>query len=243
MGLENLSPALQDRLRAAREQLEAGELAAALAIYDEILATDGYAANVLLIVSGDLGSTGHVRAIVELLAPRYDPERHGAGAGLNLLQAYLALRDPESAQHVLDLLFALDRPELEERLHGFANAITALLTAGVDPADSADGPTTAERTPAAKAATGAAISISKPIWSYGLEALAARLLPAKSGGLRRVAFTQLALPGAYPDFVAAMKKPEDRQWGRLSRAIPYSGSPARRFILRRIMPPLPPSAW
>ena len=205
-----------ERLRLAREKLESNELPVALAIYEEILAADGGDAGVLLIISGDLGAVGHVGPIVELIAPRYDPERHGAGVGLNLLQAYLVRRDPESAQHVLDLLFALNRPELEERLHGFANAISGLLAEGAGP----DLPgTAADRPPAAPAAKGAAISISKPIWVYGLEAMASRVLPPKAGGLRRIAFTQLALPGAYPDFVEAMKEPEDER-GRLSRAIP-----------------------
>ena len=37
--------------------------------------------------------------------------------------------------------------------------------------------------------------------------------------MRRVAFAQLALPGAYTDIEAAMRRPED-ELGRLSRAIP-----------------------
>jgi hypothetical protein len=63
------------------------------------------------------------------------------------------------------------------------------------------------------------VSISKPIWFYGLEPLAAELLPAKEGKLRRVAFAQLAQPGAYRDPGAAAKKPED-DLARLSRGIP-----------------------
>ena len=42
--------------------------------------------------------------IVELIAPRYVAERHGPAAGLNLLQAYLALGDPDGARHVLGQL-------------------------------------------------------------------------------------------------------------------------------------------
>ncbi len=61
--------------------------------------------------------------IIELVAPRYDAERHGPATGLNLLQAYLAVRNVNSAQHVLDILFALNRQDLEERLYGFSNAI------------------------------------------------------------------------------------------------------------------------
>src|SRR5207302_11493493 len=43
------------------------------------------------------------------------------------------------------------------------------------------------------------VTFSKPIWFYGLEALAEKILPAKDGRQRRLAFAQLALPGAYPE--------------------------------------------
>ena len=64
----------------------------------------------------------------------------------------------------------------------------------------------------------ALVTLSRPVWAYGLEAFE-EILPKKEGRVRRVAFAQLALPGAYPDIEAAMKQPED-ELGRLSRAIP-----------------------
>lgn len=203
------------RLAAARELLEAKDLPGALAIYEEVLAAAGERADVLVTISGDLGVTGHVREIIELVAPRYDAERHGPATGLNVLQAYLAVRDADAAQHVLDILFSLDRPELEERLHGFSNAIAELIASDQTPL-AADG--SGGGAPPADAAKVALISISKPIWFYGLEALAPEILPAKEGRLRRIAFAQLALPG-YPEIGAAMKKPED-ELGRLSRGLP-----------------------
>ena len=202
------------RLVAAREKLEAKDLPAALAIYEEVLAVAGDRADVLVTISGDLGSSGHVQPIVELVAPRYDAARHGPATGLNLLQAYLALRQAGAAQHVLDILFDLQRPELEERLYGFSNAIADLMAAPTAaPTDSLGGGLVVE------VAKVSMISISKPIWFYGLEPLAAEVLPPKEGKLRRVAFAQLALPGAYRDPGAAGKKPED-DLARLSRGIP-----------------------
>lgn len=202
------------RLAEARIKLEEKDLPGALAIYDDVLAQAGDRADVLVTISGDLGSNGHLPQIVELIAPRYDAERHGPATGLNLLQAYLALRQTEAAQHVLDILFALKRPELEDRLHGFSNAIADLIAQG------ATAPAAGPEGPGAPAVVKIAlITISKPIWFYGLEPLAAEILPVKEGNLRRVAFAQLAIPGAYPDFAAAMKQPED-ELGRLSRAIP-----------------------
>jgi hypothetical protein len=210
------------RLAAARERLEAKDLPGALAIYEEVLAAAGERADVLVTVSGDLGSTGHVAQIVELVAPRYDAQIHGPATGLNLLQAYLALRQADAAQHVLDVLFELNRPELEDRLHGFSNAIAELIVSEAAPLpaygaapDSADG--SAPTAPAIAKVD--LVSISKPIWFYGLEPLAEKILPPKGSRLRRIAFAQLALPGVYPDVLAAQARPED-ELGRLSRALP-----------------------
>jgi len=202
------------QLVTAREKLEAKDLPGAMTIYEQVLAVAGDRADVLVTISGDLGVTGHIREIVELVAPRYDAERHGPATGLNLLQAYLALHQAEAAQHVLDILFALERPELEERLHGFSNAIAELIHADVPPIETA-----------AAAASGAAeppkinfVSISKPIWFYGLEAQADAILPAKGNRLRRVAFTQLALVGT-TDLDEVTRQPESEA-GRLARALP-----------------------
>ena len=199
------------RLKKAREALELKDLAGAMAIYEEVLAAAGSRPDVLVTISGDLGVTGHPAEIIQLIAPHYDARRHGPATGVNLLQAYLALRDPESAQHVLDLLFALDRPELQQRLFGFSNAIGDLMLLHDEampavPGAAGDGPPKVDL-----------VSISKPIWYYGLEEIPG-LLPPKEGRLRRVAFGQLALPGR-PDLAEAVKRPED-ELGRLSRGLP-----------------------
>lgn len=208
---------VRPRLIAAREKLEAKDLPGALAIYDEVLAASGDRADVLVTISADLGITGHMKEIVELVAPRYDAERHGPATGLNLLQAYLVLRNADAAQHVLDILFNLKRPELEDRLHGFSNAIAELIhaerlsTLGGAPAPvGVDAPT-------AEPPRVNLISISKPIWYYGLENVAG-VLPGKGDRLRRVAFAQLALPGI-PELADIAQQPEE-ELGRLSRALP-----------------------
>jgi hypothetical protein len=205
---------VKSRLAAAREKLGARDLPGAMALYEEALAGGtGDRADVLVTISGDLGSHGHVAEIIELIAPRYDADRHGPATGLNLLQAYLAVRNADAAQHVLDLLFALNRPELEDRLHGFSNAIAEILAA----------PEQAAPVPGGEGAPGHApkiglITVSKPIWFYGLEPLAGEILPPKEGRLRRIAFAQLALPGPAVD-EQTIRQPED-ELGRLSRGIP-----------------------
>lgn len=203
------------QLIAARERLEASDLAGAMAIYEDVLATAGDRADVLVTISADLGLAGHAREIVELVAPRYDAERHGAATGINLLQAYLIERNADAAQHVLDLLFALNRPDLEERLHGFSNVIAELLHAEQTLADQPADPAAQTRPPEAKVSL---VSISKPIWFYGLEPIAGQILPEKGARVRRIAFAQLALP-ALPDPKEAAQQAED-ELGRLTRALP-----------------------
>jgi hypothetical protein len=170
---------------------------------------------VLVTISGDLGVSGHMREIIELLAPRYDAQRHGPATGFNLLQAYIAVRDPEAAQHVLDLLFALNRPEFQDRLFGFSNVIADMMLL------EAEGTMAPSASPQAAASAEAPridlVSISKPIWYYGLEQVPG-LLPPKEGRLRRIAFGQFSLPGI-KDVAAALEQPED-EMGRLSRGFP-----------------------
>lgn len=204
------------RLIDAREKLEEKDLPGAMHVYEEVLAASGDRADVLVTISGDLGSTGNIPQIIELIAPHYDALRHGPATGINLLQAYLAVRNADAAQHVLDILFSLNRPELEDRLHGFSNAVAELIQNGVV-TGIPHFDTQAED--AAGGSIGMAlVTISRPIWSYGLESVEG-ILPKKEGKLRRVAFTQFSLPTAYEDPEAAMKLPED-VIARLSRAVP-----------------------
>jgi hypothetical protein len=212
------------RLQQARGALELKNVAGAMALYEEVLATAGDRPDVLVTISGELGVSGCTREIIELIAPRYVAQRHGPATGINLVQAYLAVRDPQSAQHILDLLFALNRPELEERLFGFSNVIADMMLLEAKgemfPNPSLDAPEGAELTRIDL------VSISKPIWFYGLENLPG-LLPPKESKLRRVAFGQLALLGL-GHAEGIMKQPED-ELGRLSRGIPLWLSEALFF--------------
>lgn len=205
--------AVLPQLFAARDRLEQKDLPAALALYEEALLLAGDRADVLVTISGDLGVNGYVREIIELVAPRYDAERHGPATGLNVLQAYLAVRNAEAAQHVLDILFALRRPELEDRLYGFSNAIADLIQQDLPPLEAGAGGTASAEVDKVNL-----VSLSKPIWFYGFESLVDQILPTKANKIRRVAFTQLALPGA-TNIVELARQPEN-ELSRLTRAIP-----------------------
>jgi hypothetical protein len=220
-----LSPiSVKPLLAAAREKLEAADLAGAMGIYEEILRTAGDRPDVLVTLSGDLGSCGYVEQIVELVAPRYDAERHGPATGINLLQAYLATRNTHAAQHLLDILFALQRPELEQRLYGFSNALGELLELERRGELPPVAPTQADVDPAAPHPAEkkmiSLVSISRPIWSYGIEEVPRIVPPPKQGKLRRIAFGQLALLGfETAALVEKMKQPED-ELARLTRGLP-----------------------
>jgi hypothetical protein len=207
-------------LLAACEKLQARDLPGALAIYESLLRDAGDRADVLVTLSADLGTNGYIEQIIELVAPRYDAERHGPATGINLLQAYLATRNTTAAQHLLDILFALDRPELEERLHGFSNALAELIEAEKSGALAPPPPARPDAAPAAPPAprTIHLASISRPIWSYGLETIPSALPPPKAGRLRRVAFCQLSQLGV-TDPVARAAMPEDAA-ARLTRGLP-----------------------
>ncbi len=113
---------IMPRLAQARTCLEARDLAGAIAIYEQVLAEAGERADVLVTISGDLGMHGHVQQVVELIAPRYDAQRHGPAPGRNVLQSYLLLRNPDAAQQLLDGLFPLNRNEAAEALPGLPKA-------------------------------------------------------------------------------------------------------------------------
>lgn len=203
------SGGVMPQLAAAREKLQAKDVPAAMAIYEAVLAGAGDRADVLVTISGDLGTAGKVNELIELLAPRYDAQRHGAAAGINLLQAYLVTRNTDAAQHLLDLLYELRRPELESRLAGFSNALAELFVSEEEAADQQPMTETEAKV--------SLVSISKPIWFYGLEALAPHLLPRRDGKKRRVAFAQCALPGL-ADATARAAQPE-QALDRLSRGL------------------------
>ncbi len=211
---------VKGQLLSAREKLEAKDLPAAMAIYEELLKSTGDRPDVLVALSGDLGSCGYVEQIVELVAPRYDAEKHGPATGLNLLQAYLATRNTTAAQHLLDILFGLNRPELEQRLYGFSNALADLLDAerrGELPPAGAASSNGAPAAADANVKTIALVSISKPIWAYGLDSLPG-LLPPKGERLRRVAFGQISLIGQ-GNLEEKMGQPEDAT-ARFCRGLP-----------------------
>ena len=112
----------------AREALQRSDVPAALKYYDEALANAPQPAptDLLMQLSGDLGKAGRIAELVERLAPRVSPERHGLAVGNNLLKAYVDLGRPAPARGLLDALFAQGRPDWRETLDFWAVQISRL---------------------------------------------------------------------------------------------------------------------
>lgn len=212
---------IKSRLLDANARLQARDLPAAMLIYEELLRAAGDRADVLVTISADLGTAGYIPQIIELVAPHYDAERHGPATGINLLQAYLATRNTTAAQHLLDILFALERAELEERLHGFSNALAELIEAEKRGELPASGASSHDGRPAAEPKTINLCSISRPIWSYGLENVPGVLpAPKENPRLRRIAFGQISILGIeQAEAIEKSRQPED-ELSRFTRGFP-----------------------
>lgn len=106
----------------ARHHLESGDLAAARALYAQVLAAGAFDGRTLMMMSGDLGNAGQVPLIADLIGPVYDAQKHDPMAGLNLLRAYLELGRIEEGEALLGRMQALGNPTIKQHLDGFAQA-------------------------------------------------------------------------------------------------------------------------
>lgn len=174
-------------LAAAVEHLAGGRTSEAVAIHESLVAANPDSGELLAAISADLGRQGCLSEMLALLTPAYDAGTHGPQTGINLIQAYLKLGQPDGAQMMIDVVSALDRPDLADRLGGFAHAVEELRSM-----------TPVEAAPAAAPREEPSInlvSISKPVWSYALPD-GDSLLPKKEGRLRRVAILPLGAADA-----------------------------------------------
>ena len=204
----------------AREFLDRQDLPSALHLYEQIAQSPAALASALTTISGDLGATGHIDAIVDFVSPRYDPIAHGVPPGINLLQAFLHQRNAVAAQQLHDVLRRFSAPGLRNRLDGFQCAIEKMRTELA--AESPVVPGLASE-PDVKL-----INISKPIWAYGLQQEGESILPTKAGAARRIAFLPIALTAdGLPEGTLA---PADHPLAALVRGLPLALAEACWFV-------------
>jgi len=120
------------RLWLARGELGSHNYAGALALYREALSYAGQPtpADLLMQMSGDLGNAGRIADILELAGPRFQAQTHGLPVGNNLVKASLHMGRLDDAQHVLDQLRALNRPDWQETLAYWDNELAQARPGG-----------------------------------------------------------------------------------------------------------------
>lgn len=189
----------------ARHHLEHGNVEAARALYQQVLASGSFDSRALMMISGDLGNHGQIALIADLVAPVYDEHRHDPMAGLNLLRAYQELGRVVEGEALLARLYALGFAPLRQHLDGFAQAFLRL------------GQQAAKATPMApEEVQFSTLALTQPIWQYSL---------CKADWL----FAQKPEAAPQVGFVAWSKTEEGAErsevqreddGGRLTRAIP-----------------------
>jgi len=110
----------------AKILLEQGDVEAALRLYEHVLQVAPDDPLALQEMSGALGSAGHTKEMLALLLPRYDRDKHGMGAGWNILQGLeLEGRRAEAQALLAHLREDCPNPYYAEALDNMADLIGA----------------------------------------------------------------------------------------------------------------------
>lgn len=203
-----LEGAWRPQLWLARAQLAAGAVEEAVALYRNVLGTEGYESSALMGISGDLGRHGQSALIPELVGGAYRPDEHDPKAGLNLLQAYLELNQWAEGEALLQALYQLDISPIKPQLDRFSDAF-ARMKAQADIQDGAPRPLDLA---AVQIET---VTLTQPVWTYGLED-ADWLFASKDAQAPVVAFLAWSNTGAGP---SAPEEQREDDVGRLTRAV------------------------
>lgn len=190
----------------ARARLQSRQLEPALYYYRESLSRvpRPIPADLLMQISGDLGNAAHLPEALALTEPHFDPAIHGLQVGNNLIKAHLDLGQLDAARHILDQLYALQRPDWRE---GLSCWDTEIARARIDYSPSSD--------PAALQM--AMLSIQGPVWLRP-DSPAAELFPAKPSDAPLVSFLGSSAEVATNSQRVQVQMPDAA--GRLSRALP-----------------------
>jgi Flp pilus assembly protein TadD len=191
----------------ARGELNAGNLAAAKAFYDEALsrAPRPVPPDFLMQMSGDLGAKGLLRELIELTAPNFVPEWHGIQVGNNLIKALVDTGNLEPAEQVKASLWAQKRPDWKDALTFWDAEISRRRVAGANTAG------------AAQQIQVGMLRVDGPIWlPPGSPGHA--LFSAKSPSAPKVTF--LGGSAEVPDAPAQAEVQMSDAIGRMTRSLP-----------------------
>ena len=102
----------------ARGELAQGNLGRAKELYTQALerAPKPVPPDLLMQLSGDLGSHGHLIELIEFTVPQFVPELHGLPVGNNLIKALIDTGNLEPAEQVKAALWRINRPDWKDML-------------------------------------------------------------------------------------------------------------------------------
>jgi tetratricopeptide (TPR) repeat protein len=118
----------------ARGELNAGNAVAARTLYETALerAPKPVPPEFMMQMSGDLGSKGLLKDLIELTVPHFVPEWHGMPVGNNLIKALVDTGNLEPAEQVKAALWAQNRPDWKDALSFWDAEIGKRRVAGVN---------------------------------------------------------------------------------------------------------------
>lgn len=189
----------------ARAALKSKQLEEALKLYRECIARAGkpVPTDMLQQISGDLGNTGHLPELLQIVAPHFDAAVHGLLVGNNLIKANFDLGQLDAARQILDQLYKPNRGDWKEHLSFWDREIAKARVSLNE---------TPKVTPSV-----AMLTIAGPVWLKP-ESPAAELFPAKSADGPTV-----ALIGSAAEIITNSKRSQHQLAdapGRMSRALP-----------------------
>ncbi|MEH6304210.1 tetratricopeptide repeat protein [Olivibacter sp. CPCC 100613] len=190
----------------AQSMLQDQDVTAAKTVYEQAIERAGtpVPSDLLMQMSGDLGNTGYLKEIRTWVAPHFDATYHGLQVGNNLIKATLETGHAEEAKEIVNQLFEQQRPDWEETLRYWENAIAQ---ANIEKQNSS--------TVGTPEIIG--LEIKGPLWIYRHPAFE-KLLTKRTGKEPRFAFIGGAV--LYPEKITGNQSQLSDVAGRLSRSIP-----------------------
>jgi tetratricopeptide (TPR) repeat protein len=188
----------------ARGALESGDLAEATRLYSQALSrASPVPGDLLMQLSGDLGSHGQAELLVRLTQPHFSVAEHGLMVGNNLMRAYVELGLFAEARKLLEQLYAQQRPDWREHLIQWEQKL--------DDAQKRYGEVTGPLEVVV-------MKLDQPVWARGTLGFDA-VLPAKAKSAPRVHFV-CGSGEAEDDAGGKVVSQPTNELGRLSRALP-----------------------
>jgi tetratricopeptide (TPR) repeat protein len=189
----------------ARDALENGKDDEATRLYEEVLArAQPVPADLLMHLSGDLGTHGRAEELLRLTLPRFDIATHGLMVGNNLLRAYLDLGMVAEARKLLERLYAQQRPDWREHLEQWERR--------VDDAQKRYGEVTGP-------IEVIVYRLDQPVWAHGTLGFDT-VLPVKQADSPRIIFVCASGEAAVDESGGKVVAQPTNELGRLTRALP-----------------------